>query len=79
MLRAPLDREPGREYRPIGQAIAFGQGHRLTPPFVRARERDKLRREDLVSAARDLEIGAADLLGERGALGEVPLGIVESA
>ena len=30
----------GREYRPIAQAIAFGQGDRLTPPFARARERD---------------------------------------
>ena len=30
----------GREYRPIAQAIAFGQGYRLTTPFARARERD---------------------------------------
>jgi hypothetical protein len=68
----------GREYRPIVPAMAFGQAHRLTPPFARARERDERRREKLVSATRDLEVGPADLLGERGALGKVPLGIVES-
>ncbi len=27
----------GRDYRPIAQAIAFGQGDRLMPPFARAR------------------------------------------
>src|SRR3954447_1535327 len=68
----------GREYRPIAQAMAFGQGDRLTPPFARARERDTRCRENLVSATRDLEVGPADRLSERGALGEVPLGIVES-
>src|SRR3954454_21517434 len=68
----------GREYRPIIQAIAFGQSYRLTPPFARARQRDKRCRENLVSATRDLEVGPADRLGERGALAEVPLGIVES-
>ena len=31
-----------------------------------------------MSATRDLEVGPADRLGERGALGKVPLGIVES-
>src|SRR3954471_2712099 len=49
--------ERGREYRPIAQAIALGQRDRLTPPFARARERDKRCREDLVSATRDLEVG----------------------
>src|SRR3954453_7345374 len=68
----------GREYRPIAQAIALGQGHRLTPPFAGARERDTRWRENLVSGTRDLEVGPADRLGERGALGKVPLGIVES-
>ena len=68
----------GREYRPIAQAMAFGQGHRLTSPFARARERDKRCREDLVSATCDLEVRPADRLGERSALGKVPLGIVES-
>ena len=67
-----------REYRPIAQAIAFRQGDRLTPPFARARERDNRCRENLVSATRDLEVWPADRLGERGALGKVPLGIVES-
>ena len=68
----------GREYRPIAQAIALGQGHRLTPPFARGRERDKPCRENLVSATRDLQVRPADRLGERSSLREVPLGIVES-
>src|SRR4051812_39197332 len=46
----------GREYRPIAQAMAFGQSDRLTAPFARARERDLPCREDLVSPTRDLEI-----------------------
>ena len=32
----------GREDRPIAQAIALGQGYRLTPAFACARERDEL-------------------------------------
>src|SRR3954467_14867304 len=54
----------GREYRPIAQAIAFGEGDRLTPPVARAGERDERCREDLVSATRDLEVWSADRLGE---------------
>src|SRR4051812_17361702 len=60
--------KPGREYRPIAQAMAFGQSDRLAPPFARARERDTRRREDLVSSTPDLEIWPADRLGEGGAL-----------
>src|SRR4029079_11443682 len=65
-------------YRPIAQAMALGQGDRLTPPFARARERDKRCRGDSVSATCDLEIRPADRLRELGALGKVPLGVVES-
>src|SRR3954447_806132 len=46
-----------REYRPLAQAVAFGQGYRLTPPFSCARERDEPRWESLVSATRDLQVG----------------------
>src|SRR6476659_9598511 len=56
----------GREYRPIPQAMAFGQGYRLTPPLARARERDERCGEDLVSATRNLEVWPADRLGKRG-------------
>src|SRR3954470_322614 len=68
-----------REYRPVSQAITLGQSDRLTAAFARARERDQRCRKNLMRATRDLEIWPADRLGERGALGEVPLGILESA
>ena len=32
----------GREYRPISQAVALGQGDRLTAALARGRERDRL-------------------------------------
>ena len=32
----------GRQYRLIAQAVPFGQGYRLTPPFARGCERDRL-------------------------------------
>src|SRR4029079_17558016 len=68
----------GRDDRPIAEAMACGQGARLTPPLARARERDTRCREALVSATRDLEIGPPDRPSKRGAFGKVPLGIVES-
>ena len=34
--------ERGREYRPIAQAIALGQGDRLTAALACGRERDQL-------------------------------------
>src|SRR6476661_4543692 len=58
----PAGKRPkrGGEYRPIGQAVAFGQGYGLMPPFSRGPERHAPCREDLVSTTRDLEVRPAD-------------------
>src|SRR4030088_3575515 len=52
----------GRENRPISQAVALGQGDRLTGALTRGRERDRLRRETLMCATSDLQIWSADRL-----------------
>jgi hypothetical protein len=58
--------------------VALGHGHRLLAALARGRDRDRLRREPLMRATRDLEVGSADRPGELCSFGQVALGVRES-
>ncbi len=67
--------ERGRDHPFVGQAVPLGQLDRLAAAPLGDGERVDPRREAQLRQAPDLEVGPADLPGQRGALPQVAFGV----